>query len=265
MNLNCEKCGSDELATTLRGVVTGPDPNTYKCQNCGNWGNVADIQSWACRSFVPYTQYNRAKPFPHAVIDGLFNADLIAQAEQEFPPWESPVWSKFDNSRELKGITADLNVMRPATQALIVELLSPDFSAKLSKMTGISDLLPDLYGGGMHVVPPGGKLGIHADYNRGPRGYRRLNVLLFLNSNWKARYGGDLELWREDRSFFQSIAPNANRLVVFNTSDVSFHGHPEPLPCPSDRARKSLAVYFFTAEPPKGASDAHSTIFMEGE
>jgi len=36
--------------------------------------------------------------------------------------------------------------------------------------------------------------------------------------------------------------------VVFNTDEDSFHGLPEPLNCPEDITRKSLALYYFTEE-----------------
>jgi hypothetical protein len=35
---------------------------------------------------------------------------------------------------------------------------------------------------------------------------------------------------------------------VFTTSFDSFHGHPDPLQCPPDVARRSMALYYFTIE-----------------
>ena len=40
----------------------------------------------------------------------------------------------------------------------------------------------------------------------------------------------------------------ANRAVVFTTGADTWHGHPEPLRCPPDRARRSLAIYYYTVE-----------------
>ena len=42
-----------------------------------------------------------------------------------------------------------------------------------------------------------------------------------------------------------------NKLVIFNTTDFSFHGHPEPLKCPDNVTRKSLALYYYTNGRPK--------------
>lgn len=119
-------------------------------------------------------------------------------------------------------------------------------------LTGIQGLIPDPYfnGGGFHEISPGGKLGIHADFRLNERLHvsRRLNVLIYLNKDWHEDFGGYLELW--DRSMKQnrrSIAPIFNRCVVFNTDADSYHGHPEPLHCPPDRTRKSIALYYYTA------------------
>jgi hypothetical protein len=52
------------------------------------------------------------------------------------------------------------------------------------------------------------------------------------------------------------VAPIANRAVVFTTGEDTWHGHPEPLRCPLDRSRRSLAIYYYTVE---DAPDARST------
>ena len=36
-------------------------------------------------------------------------------------------------------------------------------------------------------------------------------------------------------------------MVIFTTSNVSFHGHPDPLQTPEDVTRKSIALYYYTA------------------
>ena len=72
-------------------------------------------------------------------------------------------------------------------------------------------------------------------------------ILIYLNSNWKDEYGGHLELWNEDMTKpVKKIKPKLGTVVIFNTGATSWHGHPEPLTCPEDRTRKSLALYYFT-------------------
>ena len=58
----------------------------------------------------------------------------------------------------------------------------------------------------------------------------------------------------------KKILPIFNRMVIFNTTETSYHGHPEPLICPPDRCRKSLALYYYTV--PQGEhTQNHSTEF----
>ena len=57
------------------------------------------------------------------------------------------------------------------------------------------------------------------------------------------------------------IAPLGGRCVIFETNDKTWHGHPEPLNCPKDVQRRSLALYFYTKEAPKG--EAHTTIYRK--
>ena len=107
---------------------------------------------------------------------------------------------------------------------------------------------------------------MHADFNLYPRlnVWRRLNLLLYLNENWDPAWGGELELW--DRTGTQrvtAVSPIFNRVVIFDTSNYSYHGHPHPLMCPPDRSRKSIALYYYTAQKPEGEIDPHTTIFLE--
>ena len=119
---------------------------------------------------------------------------------------------------------------------------------------------------GLHQIEPGGHLAVHADFNfhEQLRLDRRINLLLYLNDDWDPGWGGALELWRSDMSAMsRSILPLANRCVIFNTTDHSYHGHPEPLACPPGRTRQSLALYYYSNGRPRGeASESRSTYFQ---
>src|SRR3546814_10871992 len=67
---------------------------------------------------------------------------------------------------------------------------------------------------------------------------------------WEPAFGGDLELWDAGMKHrVRAVAPVFNRCVVFNTDSDSYHGHPDPLTCPEDRSRRSIALYYYTASP----------------
>lgn len=149
-------------------------------------------------------------------------------------------------------------------------LNSQPFLEFLSNLTGIENLIPDPFfdGGGCHQIQPGGLLKIHADFNKHPKTKldRRLNVLVYLNEDWHEEYGGHFELWdKEMKESKKKILPLFNRMALFSTTSTSYHGHPNPLTCPPDRTRKSLALYYYTNGRPadeqlEGLED-HTTLF----
>ena len=146
---------------------------------------------------------------------------------------------------------------------------SAPFLEFLKILTGISPLISDprLEGGGLHQIERNGFLKIHADFNVHPlyKLDRRLNLLIYLNKDWEEAYGGHFELWdREMSRCIEKILPTFNRMVVFSTTDYSYHGHPDPLTCPPDRYRRSLALYYYTnGRPEEEKSATHSTLYQQ--
>lgn len=211
--------------------------------------------------------YLTAKPFPHFVIDNFFDPALLEQILAEFPKPGEIKWQSFYNEHEIKLASAAEASFGPITRLFLYHLNSVTFLDFLSKATGIANLISDpcFEGGGLHQIPRGGKLGVHADFNKHRRfGLdRRLNVLLYLNKDWREEYGGHLELWNRDVTQCEAkILPLFNRIAVFGTTDFTFHGHPNPLQCPEGMTRKSLALYYFTnGRPPEEISGEHSTLF----
>lgn len=212
--------------------------------------------------------YRHATPHAHGVFDDVFDPTVLHSILKEFDLREKEQWKEFDTKYEKKlQLNCDEN-LGPATRALIHNLNSGSFLTFLEKLTGISGLIADPYlsGGGLHKIEPGGKLGIHVDFNRNDKLmlYRRINVLVYLNEDWQESYGGHFELWSDTSGQEKKkILPIFNRMAIFNTTADSFHGHPEPLNCPPDRCRRSLALYYYTAE--KGelqSNHNHSTVFV---
>ncbi len=214
--------------------------------------------------------YQSASPFPHVVMDDFLPAATAEALLDEFPrPGDIEWGASYADERQLKLACDDETLMGPSTRQMIMYLNSGSFLEFLEQLTGIGQLIPDphLRGGGLHQIKPGGFLNVHADFNFYERLnlHRRLNLLLYLNTDWDEDYGGHLELWDKDMSTCeQRILPAFNRCVVFSTTDDSFHGNPEPLRCPSDRTRKSLALYYYTTERPTEEQSApHTTLFVE--
>ena len=211
--------------------------------------------------------YRNAQPYPHIVFDNFFDPLLLDLVLEEFPKPDQIKWQQFDNEREIKLASASEASFGPVTRLLLYHLNSITFLEFLSAVTGIPNLIPDpsFNGGGLHQIVPGGKLGIHADFNKHGDYQldRRLNLLLYLNKDWKEEYGGHLELWDRDmKSCQKKVAPVINRVMVFGTTDYTYHGHPDPLRCPAHMTRKSLALYYFSnGRPAEEISADHTTLF----
>jgi len=76
---------------------------------------------------------------------------------------------------------------------------------------------------------------------------RRINLLVYMNPDWKEEYNGMLSLCDKEKGIcVKKILPILNRCVIFNTSNKSIHGHPEPLTVPDNIYRQSIAVYYYT-------------------
>ena len=52
-------------------------------------------------------------------------------------------------------------------------------------------------------------------------------------------------------------------MVVFTSTDFSFHGHPDPLTCPPERSRRSLALYYYSNGRPTEENGAVRSTFSE--
>src|SRR2546423_3632975 len=212
--------------------------------------------------------YATARPFPHAVIDDFLPPGVLDEVLDEFPTPEQAEWFAFDSPRERKLATTEETPLGEATRHVLAELNSAPVLDFLEGLTGIQGLVPDPHfvGGGLHQIERGGHLKVHADFNRHPHTdlERRINLLIYLNRDWKDEYGGALELWSRDMAACEArILPIFNRCVVFSTTSTSFHGHPEPLNCPEDRTRKSIALYYYSkAPPPENEDAAHNTLFQ---
>jgi Rps23 Pro-64 3,4-dihydroxylase Tpa1-like proline 4-hydroxylase len=216
-----------------------------------------------------HASYAAAAPFPHLVLDDFMNPRVLDAVLEEFPKPSQIRWEQFDNAREIKLASAKETSFGPVTRLLFYHLNSITFLEFLSGVTGIENLIPDpsFDGGGLHQIVRGGKLGIHADFNRHPK-YgldRRLNVILYLNKNWSEEYGGHLELWNRSMTRCEAkVLPVFNRMVIFGTTDFTYHGHPDPLQCLDGMTRKSLALYYFSnGRPAEEVTGVHSTIFRD--
>jgi hypothetical protein len=197
--------------------------------------------------------YRAAQPFPHIVLDGLWDEEVLDRIEAEFPSSDRSDWLTWDTENELKQTSKGISGLEPFS-TLVFELMnSSAFIDAVKAITGIGDLLPDptFFGAGLHESGPGGRLDVHSDYQKHPELplARRVNVLVYLNRDWRPEWKGDLELWDPDtRTCAVSTPPLFNRTIIFNTTERALHGFPAPLACPPGRYRRLMSVYYWSAE-----------------
>lgn len=212
-------------------------------------------------------EYQSAEPFPHIAIDDFLPLDMLREVRDSFPPKEQAMSYKRVQEN-LKYQFHPEAVGSDLTRNLFMALNSEPFLKFLSAMTGIEGLIADPYytGGGLHETLKGGHLGIHADFNRHKimNVRRRLNLLVYLNDDWKDEYGGHLELWSTDmKEMRRKVAPVLGRCVIFNTDLDSYHGHPDPLATPDGMSRRSLATYYYTSAPTLNDQPDRTTNFQK--
>jgi hypothetical protein len=200
-------------------------------------------------------EFASAEPFPYTVFDGIVPDEVLDRVLSEFPDPSDERWFRFDHSKSHKLAMNEDWLAGPNTRQLLAQFNSLAFIDFLEALTGVTDLIPDPHfsGGGLHQIEPGGFLKIHTDFNLHPvwELNRRINVIVYLNPNWEPGWGGQLELWNVEMTQHLRIDPAFNRMVVFETSDTSKHGHPDPLASPPGISRRSLAFYYYTRERPE--------------
>ncbi len=214
-----------------------------------------------------------ARPFRHVVIEDFFAPATLDALLAQFPP--------FDTRRALneagqvggKAVVERIRAIGPAYAALDDLIQSREFLELVSRWTGIPDLRydPHYFGGGTHENRHGQDLDAHVDFNRHPieRWHRRLNLIVYLNADWQASWGGNLELHSDPRAAddqITRIVPALNRCVIFETNEISWHGFSriDLPPAEQARSRKSIALYFYTdTRPAEELADTHSTIYVD--
>jgi Rps23 Pro-64 3,4-dihydroxylase Tpa1-like proline 4-hydroxylase len=217
-------------------------------------------------------EYKANSPYPHIYFDSFLPLPVAEAVLRDFPEPKELAWHNSKDVNQRKKLSFDAPEKLPsAIRDVLYFLNSRPMLQFLQTLTGITGVLPDPYfaGGGLHQIRPGGLLEVHADfsYHKQIRLDRRINVLIYLNKDWKEEYGGHFELW--DRTVTRAerkILPVFNRCAIFSTTSVSFHGHPEPLTCPPERNRKSIATYYYSNGRPEEdptLTHRHEVAFQE--
>jgi hypothetical protein len=191
-------------------------------------------------------QFLNAKPFPYVIIDNFLTPEgaerLYETAANPDPKYKikDPVFSKnrfqFPHFKELSDAFAEYHK----------DIISPRYAELISYITGEEMFFdPGFHGGGLHLGTENAHLDMHADFNYHPKHddwFRNLNLLLYLNKDWKKEYGGSLKLEDARTGEKLEVEPLFNRLVIMHCRSYTLHGY-DTLHFPEGKYRTSIATY----------------------
>ena len=219
-------------------------------------------------------EFDSAAPFRHVIIDGFLTEDTCRELMSEFPSFDREHARNEMGDVGGKAVFQNLPELGQACARLDAMLRSPHFLEFVGQITGIPGLIydPKYVGGGTHENLHGQELDPHVDFNYHPNTqlHRRLNLIIFLNPEWREEWGGALEFhvnpWLPpEEDPVKTVVPIANRCVIFETTENSWHGF-KRIHLPDDKkhlSRRSIAVYYYTTDrPATELAPDHSTVYV---
>src|SRR5207249_665529 len=197
-------------------------------------------------------EFQFSQPFRHVVMDSFLEPSFCERLMAEFPAFDERKAINEMGEVGRKAVVRELDRIGQSYAKFDQIMSAREFLAFLGQVTGIADLVydPEYVGGGTHENLDGQDLDLHVDFNYHPNRplHRRLNLVVFLNPEWDENWGGCLELFGDpwgDRDGVRTVAPIANRAVLFETTEQSWHGF-KRLRLPDGVSRRSIAVYFYS-------------------
>lgn len=194
-------------------------------------------------------KFNNAEPFEHIIIPNFLKEEIAHKISNEYPENLNDYY-KYNNPLEIKYAYDNISNMTDNIKNVFYALCSPKIIDSMQTITNKKELDydPTCHGGGLHVHPNNGRLHMHLDYEKHPileNKQRYLNIILYLNEDWNESWGGHTELWDENMMECKVKSKvEFNTALIFKTTEKSWHGLPEPIKCPEDKLRKTLAFYY---------------------
>jgi Rps23 Pro-64 3,4-dihydroxylase Tpa1-like proline 4-hydroxylase len=189
------------------------------------------------------------EPFTHIVIDNFLKQDVIDKVFNEIPVLNDDFYEYY-NPLEIKYVYDKIDKLQSNIKNVFYALSHTKIIDKLKHIFNIDNLEYDplLHGAGIHLHPNNGRLHMHLDYEKHPileNKQRILNIILYLNKQWKTEWNGDTQLWDKNMSECKVRSyPEYNKAIIFKTSENSWHGVPDIIKCSENEFRKTLAFYY---------------------
>jgi Rps23 Pro-64 3,4-dihydroxylase Tpa1-like proline 4-hydroxylase len=221
--------------------------------------NIINFESLETKLDTLRNDFLNAKPYEHIVIDGFCNEMLLDATLKSMPDANKEGVNKsrdfiFAKNKFEKAMFEEIH---PNLKKLKEELSSERFKDFVTALTGHNIFIdPAFHGGGLHQGGKGSFLNMHADFNyhpKNPKWFRNVNILLYLNKDWKEEYSGELKLvdGRVDNGPVHLIEPLFNRVVIMFTREHTMHGYSK-INFPEGQYRRSIAAYGYTLHENEG-------------
>ena len=184
---------------------------------------------------------------PIVVLDDLLVSSHRREIYDSFPDSLWGGWNDIGDTFQPTKASSESIALYPGNLAALVhELNSGPMIRLIERLTGLTGLLPDphLWGGGLHVMKPGGYLWPHTDFLQGydPRMTRVINLIIYVHPHWQEEMGGHFQLW-SGQQITHSTSPSPGRCVIFQTDELSVHGVSRVV---GELERRSVAVFYYT-------------------
>lgn len=192
-------------------------------------------------------QYLTNKPFSHLIIDSFCDKEKLLKLKEQIPELNNKSRDyMFANNKFEKSNYKELGVL---FKEIYDDFRSERFNRFLSHISAKEVFVdPKNHGGGIHQGKKNSFLDMHLDFNYHPlkkNWYRQMNLLLYLNTDWKEEYGGHLKLKDLRSGEEKEIGVPFNRLIIQECGPYTLHGY-DMTNFPQGNYRTSIATYAYT-------------------
>jgi hypothetical protein len=192
-------------------------------------------------------EYLLAKPFPYLIIDNLCDASKLERMYSNIPELSNKSRDYiFANNKFEKSNYKELGTEFEELYNDLSSKRMNDFLSFIANEEVFVD--PVNHGGGLHQGKKNSFLDMHLDFNYHPLNkgwYRNMNLLLYLNKDWKPEYKGHLKLVDLRTEEEKELAVPFNRLIIQQTRAYTLHGY-DMTNFPDKVYRTSVATYAYT-------------------
>ncbi|NNF82073.1 MAG: 2OG-Fe(II) oxygenase [Flavobacteriaceae bacterium] len=193
------------------------------------------------------TKYLTNEPFSHLIIDDFCDAEKLNALRDEIPELTNKSRDYvFANNKFEKSNYKELGSL---FEEIYEDFRSDRFNDFLSYIACKKVFVdPKNHGGGIHQGKKNSFLDMHLDFNYHPLNknwYRQMNLLLYLNRDWKEEYGGHLKIEDLRTGDKNELSVPFNRLIIQECGPYTLHGY-DMTSFPEGNYRTSIATYAYT-------------------